>query len=216
MTGIAIQIYLIGLLIGVAFVSLAIKPVSWHRSLARATPLTLFSIAAWSADASPFFIAAMVFAAAGDLAHSREGRAPYLYGIAAFSLTHLCLTLAFAAVSGGAVWDAFVLAPLAAISVLALAFSTEVWLIWHTGALRWPVRTYVGLALIMVLSALTLPTGGLLVQIGAVLFIVSGILLAGRRFRMPPDSRWAQSAAQLGWGLYLMGQALIMWGFVLF
>ncbi len=115
------------------------RGVSWPRTLFKTLPVLCLAAGAWWASGPDLLVVALVFSALGDLALSREGRAAFLYGLAAFALAHLVYVLLFAGLSGRGVIDAIAARPLPALAMLALALSTELWLAPHVGALRWPV-----------------------------------------------------------------------------
>ncbi len=182
---------------------------SWHRALFKTVPVACFAIAAIAADAPALLGAALLLSALGDFALARPGRPAFLYGLAAFALAHVLYTLLFLGLSGTALWDAFAVAPVPALAVLLLALSTEIWLAPFAGALRWPVRAYVVLIGVMMLAALDLPGPFRPATLGAGAFVLSDMVLALARFRLRDPGRWAGG---LVWGLYVGGQALILWG----
>ncbi len=198
----------LGLLAALAYLALANRAPSPLRSVLKTAPLLLFAAAMYASRAPALLVAALLLSALGDGALSREGRAAFLYGLAAFALAHLVYVLLFLGLGATALWEAFAIAPLAALVMLALAFSTELWLAPHAGGLRWPVRLYV--ALITAMGWAALSTGNGLLIAGAVLFILSDFILALRMFRLAPASTLALWA---GWGVwlsYIAGQLLIV------
>ena len=198
----------LAVLVALAYFPFANRAPSPLRSLLKTAPLLLFAAAMYAAHAPPLLTAALFLSALGDFALSREGRAAFLYGLSAFALAHLTYVVLFLGLSHDYLWASLATAPLIAIAMLLLAVSTEFWLAPHTGALRWPVRAYVGLITAMGLAALTL--GDPLLVTGAALFILSDFILALRMFRMTPD---VARAAWAGWGVwtfYIAGQFLIM------
>lgn len=202
-------VFALGLLISPAYLWLTNRPPGHWRSVVKTLPLLLFALAAWRAGAPPFLVLGLFFGALGDLALSRDGRAAFLYGLGAFGLGHLMYVLLFSGLGAGPVWDAFGRAPAAAVALLALALSSELWLAPHTGAMRWPVRGYVALIAAMGLTALALPAGYGAVVLGAGLFILSDVILSLRLFRMAGDDPRAVWAGRVLWVAYIAGQALI-------
>lgn len=188
--------------------------ISGVRSLFKTAPLVLFSLAAWQASAPAFLTAALVFSALGDLALSRAGRASFLFGLSSFALAHILYCLAFLGQSGLPLWDAFTAHPLGAVALLALALSTEMWLAPHTSTLRWPVRAYVAIISLMMLSVLTLPATFAIATLGAALFVLSDMILSLRLFRMVDSSVRAVWASRAVWFFYIFGQSLILWGLI--
>lgn len=201
-----------GLLAALAYLPLGARGPGVLRSAVKTVPLLCFATAAWLAAAHPFLTAGLLLSALGDVALSRPSQRAFLYGLAAFSLTHVLYGLLFAAISGAALWVAFAQAPLFAVAMLALAISAEIWLLPRTGKLRWPVRIYIGIITAMMLSALTLPAGFTIAALGAGAFVASDLILSLRLFR---NSDGAGSRVVAGWAvwvLYVGGQAMILWG----
>ena len=211
MNGPALAAFLLGIAAALAYLPLLPRPAGALRSALKTAPVALLALAALLSGASPLLVAALALSAAGDLALSRRGRMAFLYGLAAFALAHLLYGLLFLGLSGGRIGDAFVLAPLPALAMLALALSTEIWLAPHLGGLRWPVRAYVVLIGVMMLTALTLGPARRLASFGAALFVLSDLILALERFRLQ-DGPWRRRAALAVWLLYVAGQAAIVIG----
>jgi uncharacterized membrane protein YhhN len=201
-----------GLFVAAIYLPFAGRPNSLLRGVLKTVPVSAFAIAAILADAPAFLGAALLFSAAGDLALSRNGRAAFLYGLAAFALAHVVYVLLFQSIANAALWEALAAHPPAAITLIILALSTEIWLAPHAGKLAWPVRIYIVLISAMGLAALTLPAALWNVTLGAALFIVSDLILAVRLFRMNKDSALALPASRLLWIVYIAGQALILFG----
>lgn len=141
--------------------------------------------------------------AAGDFLLSRPGERSFLAGMAAFAAGHLAYAAAF--VGAGAV----VPGALPLVLLLALGLSTEVWLAPHAGSLRWPIRGYVLVILVMAAAALGLPFGA--ATVGAMLFVLSDLILAVDVFRFGPERANLWRARAL-WLAYWSGQALILLG----
>jgi uncharacterized membrane protein YhhN len=160
----------------------------------------------------------LALGALGDLFLALGGMRLFLAGVAAFGLGHLAYAGAFLWRSGELGYDGLAGAELATLAVLvALLLSTEVWLAPRTGELRQPVRGYVGLIGVMGVTAVLLPAhpGQALLRLGAELFILSDLLLAMQLF-VVKDQRWRRVLALTLWPAYWTGQALILWGAVLF
>lgn len=175
---------------------------AWVRTAALGFPAIAVTLAGW-----PLLALAGLWASvlAGYFL-SRPGARPMASGIAAFAAAH-------AAYIGHFVWGLGLdpvpdLATWAAIAaVIALALSTEVWLIPATGQLRSAVRAYVALATLLAVCALLLGQNGALAKPGTMLFIASDLLLALELFVLAPGSRARGAAAFLIWPLYVAGQA---------
>ncbi|MCK8464176.1 lysoplasmalogenase [Aliiroseovarius sp. S1339] len=201
---------ILGVLVALAYFPRTEAAPSWPRSIIKTIPLLLFSLSAYLEGVGAFLVAGLFLSALGDFGLSRDGDAPFLYGLAAFALAHLVYILHFMSVSNAPLWDAFSSAPVAAIILVALMVSTELWLATHTGHLQWPVRIYVVIIGAMGLAALTLPFGWMV--IGAALFIVSDVILAINLFRMSDTHHHRMKAGYAVWTLYVAGQVLILWG----
>lgn len=196
---------LVALLFAVIYAAfLCWRPNGPVKTLVKSIPLPAFAIGAATAFAAPLSIAALALSAIGDIALSRPGQRAFLIGLAAFAAAHLAYTLRFLTFAEGTP------APLPAAALLALALSTERWLIPHTGALKWPVRAYVLLITVMGLAALTLPAERFMGTIGAGLFIASDLLLALQLFRMSEGAAMHRHVSMALWTLYISGQLAIL------
>lgn len=177
--------------------------VSPAKTITKTLSVALLALAADAADAPPLITLGLALGAAGDLFLSLGGEKTFLAGMAAFAAGHLAYAAAFVAAGGGLPgW--VVLVPL-----VVLGASTEVWLAPYTGPLRWPVRGYAVVILVMAATALSLPPG--LITAGAVLFVLSDLILALDLFRYGPD-RPSRLRARALWAAYWTGQALILLG----
>lgn len=194
-------------LCALAYLPLTDKGQGAWRSVIKTVPLTLFALAAWLAGAPWLLVAGLALSALGDLALSREGEGAFLTGLCAFALAHVCYVALFVGNLQGWSWGAL-------IALALLAISTEVWLSPHTGALRWPVRGYVGIICAMGVTAAGLPAGLQLAVLGAVLFMASDIILSVQLFRMTPGTAAARMAGYALWALYIAGQGAILLAFL--
>ncbi len=156
----------------------------------------------------------LALGALGDLFLALGGVRRFLAGVAAFGLGHLAYAGGFLWRSGEIGLDGVSLPEgMVLAGLLALLGSTEVWLAPRTGALRQPVRGYVGLIGLMGVSALFLPAhpGQGVLRLGAGLFILSDLMLALQLFVVTaPATRRALALAL--WPAYWAGQALILRG----
>lgn len=174
---------------------------SWAGSIAKTLSTALLALAGVVMGAPLLVVAGLALGSAGDFALSRPGQAAFLAGMAAFAGGHLAYVAEMWTPGGiGQIW------PLGLVMV-ALAVSTEFWLIPRTGDLRWPVRAYVLVISAMALAALTLPPERGVMQIGAGLFVLSDLLLAIWLFVTP-----RRALALALWPAYWLGQALILMG----
>lgn len=177
---------------------------SWQRSAVKTAAMAFLAIGGDVQGAPLWVVAGLCLGALGDFFLSRRGTGMFLAGMAAFGAGHLAYAVYFV---GLANTPAFFL-PMAAV-LIGLAATTEVWLAPHTGALRWPVRVYVGVITVMGIAAFA--QAAPLILIGAGLFILSDLLLALTLFVVPAASwRWVLAVSL--WAFYWLGQFLILQG----
>lgn len=195
----------------------------WLRSVIKTTtlaPLALFWFVTSYLGQDPVWIMALGlgFGVLGDFCLSRPGPRAFLAGMAAFGIGHLIYAaaliargaeLGFDGVAGLEFW--------AAVALVALVASTEIWLAPRTGALRWPVRAYVVLIAAMGAAAILVPAnpGTAELRLGAALFIASDLFLAVRMFVLQRETPRRLLGAVL-WPAYVLGQFLLFFGSVLF
>lgn len=185
-------------------------PATAARSAVKTGSVLALALAGVAAGAPGLVVAGLALGAAGDFFLSRPGTRAFLAGMAAFAAGHLAYGAAFLAAAGPPLGAAPLLP---ALILVALALSTEVWLAPRTGALRWPVRGYVAVITLMALAALALPAPRWPALLGALLFLVSDLLLALDLFVLP-DGRLKRAIGRALWAAYWSGQALILWGMV--
>src|SRR5690606_6497430 len=179
-------------------------PPSAAKSTVKTGAVAVLALAALAAGAPGPVALGLALGALGDLFLSRPGTRAFLAGMAAFAAGHLAYAAEFLAPGG---WPPL----LPAAGLLVLALSTEAWLAPRTGALRWPVRGYVAVITLMAFAALTLPEGRGLALAGALLFLLSDLLLALDLFVLA-EGPLKQVTARALWAAYWTGQALILWG----
>ena len=178
------------------------------RSIRKTLPVTLFAIAAAIEGAPVLLIVALALSAVGDFALSRPGSKAFLVGMISFAAAHLAYIIVM--VTLGA---AFSMAQWPIIAILvAFGLSTEWWLRPHTGALKWPVRAYVGIILLMALVALGLPDVRAVALWGALLFVVSDLILSIETFVLKPEDTRRKLAGKLVWITYIGAQIGLFWG----
>ncbi|WP_185968556.1 lysoplasmalogenase [Paracoccus sp. M683] len=177
------------------------RPPSWAGSIAKTASTALLAATGAITGAPWLVVAGLALGSAGDFALSRPGQVAFLAGMAAFAAGHLAYVAQMWTPAGaGQLW------PLG-LAMMALAISTELWLIPRTGDLKWPVRGYVLVITAMALAALTLPPERGLMALGAGLFVLSDLLLAIWLFIQP-----RRALALALWPAYWCGQALILAG----
>ncbi len=184
----------------------------WVRSIRKTIPVTLFALAAFSEGApvllTVLLTAALGLSAVGDFALSRPGTKAFLTGMIAFAAAHLAYIALMVAVGVNLQASQW---PIIALMV-ALGLSTEWWLRPHTGALKWPVRAYVGIILAMGLTALGLPDLRWVALCGALLFVVSDLILSIETFVLPDDHTSRKLAGKAVWITYIAAQIGLFWG----
>ncbi len=211
-----IELSIIFLFVGASctagYLPIAHRSPSWGRTAIKTVPLLSLAFFAFSAQTHPFLTMGLLLSAFGDMALSRPGTKAFLYGLVSFALAHILYALLFTSLSDQPLWAAFSNAPLFAIIMLTLAFSTELWLTPHVGNLRWPVRIYIALIGLMMLAALNLPPEYALAALGAGAFVASDLILSVQRFRMTEVAKWYRATGWAVWVLYITGQTLILVG----
>lgn len=178
------------------------------RSIRKTLPVTLFALAAVAQGAPPMLIAALALSAIGDFALSRPAEKSFLIGMIAFAAAHLAyiaVMVTLGATFSAAQWPIIAL-------LLAFGLTTEWWLRPHTGDLKWPVRAYVGIILVMAVVALGLPEIRNVALWGAVLFVVSDLILSLETFVLHPEDPRRKWAGKLVWLTYICAQIGLFWG----
>lgn len=182
--------------------------VCWARSIRKTLPVALFALAAYFQGAPVLLVAGLALSALGDLALSRPGERAFLAGMVAFASAHIAYIALMATLGSGpqfAQWPLILL-------MVALGISTEFWLRPHTGALKWPVRGYVVIILGMGLMALGLPDARNVALWGALLFVLSDLILSVETFVLAPDDPRRKWAGKTVWITYIAAQIGLFWG----
>ncbi|TKT75496.1 lysoplasmalogenase [Aquamicrobium sp. LC103] len=191
------------------------QPPSFRRTFVKTASIALLAVLVWIEGGPAFLVIGLLLSAAGDAFLAHDGERAFLGGLASFLLGHIVYIALFVAAGDGVAAFAaqpsrIGLALLAAVSAIVMLR-----LLWRAAApaLRWPIAAYVATILAMCLAALTLPSR--LVIAGAVLFLVSDMILAIEKFLLAPTSphrAWAGSAV---WISYYLAQLSIALGFLL-
>ncbi|MDQ7072166.1 MAG: lysoplasmalogenase [Rhodobacterales bacterium] len=179
----------------------------WKRSIRKTLPVALFALAAGLGNAPVLLTTALILSAIGDLALSRPGTRAFLVGMIAFALAHI----AYIALMVPQV-DMPVLMIVPVMALVMFGVSTERWLAPHTGELRMPVRAYVMVIMIMGIAALGLIEVRPLAFVGALLFVVSDLVLSLETFVMGADHRRRIMAGKTIWVTYIAAQACLLLG----
>lgn len=179
----------------------------WKRSIRKTLPVALFALAAALGEAPYLLTIALALSAVGDLALSRPGTRAFLIGMIAFALAHVAY---IAVILPDFDMPAVMILPV--IALIMFGVSTERWLAPHTGDLRLPVRGYVLVIMIMGIAALGLIEVRPLALIGALLFVVSDLVLSVETFVMGADHRRRIMAGKTIWITYIAAQACLLLG----
>ena len=201
-------IFITGVCVALPYLVLTNKSVSWPRSIVKTIPVTVFALVAYLETAPMLLVVAFILSAVGDLSLSRPGTKWFLAGMIAFALAHLGFIGVMLA-SGAVLQQA---SGLLIAAMLILGASTEIWLRPHTAELKWPVRGYVIIILAMGLTAAGLPDDRQLAFWGAMLFVISDLILSIEIFVLPDDHKMRKIAAWDVWVCYIAAQAFLLWG----
>jgi uncharacterized membrane protein YhhN len=209
MTMILLLPLIAALLLAVIYlISFAGAAPSWRKTaiktgaIACLVPLALmFHMPGW-------IVMGLALGAVGDFALSRPGQGAFLAGMIAFAAGHLAYLVAFVAL--GATWPSW---PAIAVMV-ALAAAVEIWVVPHTGSLRWPVRGYILVIVAMAIAAMGLPPEATVLSWGVAFFVTSDAILSVETFVMQESAR-KRLASRALWLFYWSGQALIAIGLAL-
>ncbi len=74
------------------------------------------------------------------------------------------------------------------------------------------MRAYIALITAMMLAALILPAAFIIATFGAAGFVASDLILSLQLFRMSNSAKWRAPTGWAIWGLYVGGQAMVLWG----
>ena len=209
MTMILLLPLIVALLLAVIYlISFAGAAPSWRKSaiktgaIACLVPLALiFHMPGW-------IVIGLALGAVGDFALSRPGQGAFLAGMMAFAAGHLAYLVAF--IDLGAQWPDW----RAIVTMLVLAGAIEIWVVPHTGSLRWPVRGYILVIVAMALAAMGLPAEATVLIWGVAFFVASDAILSVETFVMREGPR-KRLASRALWLFYWSGQALIAIGLAL-
>lgn len=153
---------------------------------------------------------ALMASALGDWLLDQDTDKGFLAGLVSFAVAHIFYIVVFFQLGAvPSVWAGAVFG--------LLALSALWWLIPYTGALKGPVIGYVVIIAIMGAAAVGTPLS--LIWSGALLFILSDMILSITLFRWQ-DMPWPEGGAahlvarRILWAAYFMGQALILYGVV--
>ncbi|WP_368184541.1 lysoplasmalogenase [Aestuariibius sp. HNIBRBA575] len=178
------------------------RKIRWNRSIRKTLPLALFALAAWAEGSPPLLVAGLALSAAGDFALSRAGKNAFLLGMLAFAGAHLAYLSIMIPFTAAPNWGLFGI-------FMMLGASTEIWLIPKTDGLKWPVRIYIVIILAMGIAALGLPGSMMLATLGAVMFILSDLILSIEIFILPDGHKVRWVLSKMVWITYIAAQCAL-------
>ncbi len=204
----AAALFAFGVVAAVMYLPRTSSQIRMSRSVRKTLPVALFALAAVAEGAPILLVAALALSAVGDYALSRPAPKAFLVGMIAFAAAHLAyivLMIMLGATVSAAQWPIIII-------LLVFGLSTEWWLRPHTGDLKWPVRAYVGVILVMAVVALGLPEARHVAIWGAMLFVVSDLILSIETFVLKADDPRRKLAGKLVWITYICAQIGLFWG----
>ncbi|MEN8888400.1 MAG: lysoplasmalogenase family protein [Celeribacter marinus] len=205
--GIVVALWALAMVSAFAYLWLTETPTCTQRTAVKATPLLAFAAIAAIAHAPVMVIVALALSAVGDIALSRDGSRAFLTGLIAFALAHLAyLALFVPHVSRFERAPIFGMVIVAALAIAIVVPSRD--------PLTWPARAYAVIICAMTAAALSLPFGLRGATVGAVLFLMSDLILAVRLFHLTEGTVRARMAGYTLWVLYVSGQGLILLAFL--
>ena len=180
------------------------------RALMKTIPVALLAVTALAAGASPLFVAALAFCAAGDWFLAFDGERNFLFGLGSFLAGHLLYTAFFLTGVDPAVFlQSEILVVIAFLTAIGVMVNIRLWP--HAGDMRIPVVLYSVAIMTMVASAKAANLSSIMLA-GVVMFMVSDIILARETFLPAKGNLLDRISDYLVWYLYSAGQVLIVWG----
>ncbi|MFW2542170.1 lysoplasmalogenase family protein [Primorskyibacter sp. 2E107] len=200
------------LFLGAALTYPWLRGESLMRSAVKTTAIA--ALVLWALSLGAYGLAAaLAFSAFGDWFLSRPGPRAFLYGMAAFAAAHLVYIGLFVAIlnqTGAPPW------PDPRFRGALLLFGLGLWMaariLRAAGPMRRPVALYGAVLLVMAVLAMMMPPNdaGHLIGLGAVLFVISDVLIGRERFL---QTRWPGQGLAI-WALYCTAQACVAMGLV--
>jgi uncharacterized membrane protein YhhN len=182
------------------------------KTLALGAPAAGFIIAG-----APFpLVLALVASALGDLLLAFDKKWLLPFGILSFLIAQLTYFVIFAALwffsgDNSPLWPRYV----AMGALIAASFGFLTWMAPKLGWMALGVVPYAIAITAMAAMAMWLPWDGWPAMLGAVLFLVSDLVLAAELFRLPPDAPMRRITAPVVWWTYVAAQGLIVMGILL-
>ena len=198
-------------LAAVYLLAFAGQPPGLARSLTKTGSVALLALGVALAGAPWPLVLGLAASALGDFALSRPGPRAFLAGMLAFALAHLAYILAIFGYAWGfgALWQ---YGALAALVLLLISMLRQLWP--RAGALRIPVAAYALIIGAMGAMAIggAVSLAGMVVLLGAALFIISDAVLAAETFLLTPEASRAAGMPRIVWVLYYSAQLLLAVG----
>jgi uncharacterized membrane protein YhhN len=207
----ALRLVIVGasLAAGLAYFGIMRGPVSVLRTVAKTMaiavlallPLTYLGAFPQQVPGLLLLALALGLSALGDMFLALgEARRPFVAGLASFLLAHVVYVVGFLPFVD--VPSPAAVAAMAACGGAALVLVLRLWP--RLGGLRLPVLAYFVVIMTMVAGSLSVPSAGLALSLGAVIFAVSDSLIAVRKFLAP-----FRFVNDLVWLTYVVAQFLI-------
>ncbi len=188
------------------------QPPSRLRTLVKTLSIGSLSLLSYRVGGPYLLTLALALSAIGDAFLANEGEKNFLGGLAAFFLAHIAYVGLFVTSDrfGAGLSSTYFIIVAALLLIMAAAVLRNLWP--HLGAMRVPVVFYV-----LAILAMGLAASGLLlfmVIVGALMFIISDIILSHELFVWKQDSAPRKVSPYFIWGLYWSGQAMIAWAYL--
>ncbi len=202
---------ILAVIFAVIFLVLRWLPFFALRPFIKAAMAVLLAVYCLHAPTIPLTVMAAGFAlsAIGDFFLDLRDEKWFLYGLIAFFAAHVAFTAyLFVHMMPMSAWGLAQWAEAGILTVLTLVF--YLWLLPTLPSdLKIPVAAYCLVITVMGITALNTKLGSVLVPLGAVLFIISDLVLSVERFKFK-----FPLAKQINWTLYAGGQILLAIGVV--
>lgn len=192
---------------GVSYFLILSRPKSHLRAVWKTLPVLLLSLHVLLLGQAPLLVLALFLGALGDAFLAYEGEKPFVWGLVAFVLGHLCYAGLLVPRADFTLlvedwWRLGMGLALVAVTLCALAY------IWQrAGRFAVPIAFYV--LLFFGVGTLSLAVSNPLAFAGMVLFILSDVILVVRKFTMPQDGVRQMLASNLVWATYYPAQLLL-------
>ncbi|PCH93418.1 MAG: lysoplasmalogenase [Rhodobacteraceae bacterium] len=194
------------------------RATSGRKTIVKTTSVAALAVVTLLVQTPIWLSIALIFCALGDYYLSRKDQANFLKGVGAFAVGHLFFIVLFLQDPLSELTRIGQTTQLAALLFLVVMSLIMLGRLWpRTGDLRHAVAGYICIITGMGIAVATLPWQGNYIYIigGAVLFILSDLVLSTEVFILPADSRLRKITPFVVWSFYWTAQFLITAGFVL-